>query len=158
MHLTKIPGFVFNWVQSFSSSHSFFRFLFYSVFYRDIRDPREFVYVLGYKYWKIRCSWCVATFQQLFWKLVADRGTFSRGSKSWRRGWLLLIKTWPRLGQLAWQCVWNIYVRVCMQEGIVVAYRCGRGYKRSMLHITSSWYHSSNLHFFGKSCLCDIFL
>lgn len=39
-----------------------------------------------------------ACFQELFWKSVADRGTFSRGSKSWGRGWLLLIKTWPSLG------------------------------------------------------------
>lgn len=41
-----------------------------------------------------RPGWCCVTFQRLFWKSVADRGTFPRGSKSWGRGWLLLIKTW----------------------------------------------------------------
>lgn len=51
-------------------------------------------------------------FQKLFWKSVADRGTFSRGSKSWGRGWLLLIKTWPSLGSpIGFQvCVFNVYV------------------------------------------------
>lgn len=82
-------------------------------------------------------------------KSVADRGTFPRGSKSWGRGWLLLIKTWPRLGSPIGLpvCVERTYVRVCTREGIVAACRCGRGHKpcpdrytRSMLHITPARY------------------
>lgn len=115
-------------VNSYNSSSRGCLFVFFPNFQTStFVAPRSFVSREMLEEWRARRDVC---FQELFWKSVADRGTFSRGSKSWGRGWLLLIKTWPSLGSpIGFQvCVFNVYVS--RYPLYVRTYACLRLYAR----------------------------